>query len=182
MKNIFTFLILLVSMTSLSAQIQKGTVLLGGTVAFQNISVEGSGVTIVNLAPTAGFFLSDRFALGASLGMSLLVNNGGNFTSFGLAPYARYYFNGSGKARFFGEASIGISSDKSEGFDALNTLQLGLALGADFFLNDNVAIEGSLGYVRSNYLETDSPVASSGINTIGLNFGVIAFIGRKKKE
>ncbi len=174
MKNFLALLILLITVTNLSAQIQKGTVLIGGTVGFNNVSEDGDGITTINFSPIVGFFLSDRLAIGGSLDFNLIADDGDNTTSFGLTPFVRYYFNDSGPARFFGQAKAGFqigTTDFSE--DVSTALVFGLGLGADFFLNDNVAIEGFLGYQRLQY-----PDAEFGINNIGLNFGVAAFIGR----
>ena len=177
MKNFCTLLIILASFTILSAQIQKGTVLLGGTVGFNNISEEGEGITYVNVSPNAGFFLSDRFALGSILDFVLVATDGESSASFGLTPFARYYFNASGASRFFGQAKVGFQTGTTNFFDEGTALTFGLGVGADFFLNDNVAIEAFLGYQRLEYSEYEV-----GLNNIGLNFGVAAFIARGKKE
>lgn len=177
MKNLFTFLLAIASVTMLSAQIQKGSVLLGGTVGFNNISVDGNSVTVVNISPSAGFFLNNRFAIGSSLDFSLLFNDGGsNSTTLGLVPFARYYFNGAGKARIFGQADAGFQVDFSDGSSGDPLGVFGLSIGADFFLNDYVAIEATLGYQRQQDFQ-----AEAGLNNIGLNIGVSAFIGGGKE-
>lgn len=180
MKKFYTLLVVCASVTAISAQIHKGSVLLGGTVGFNNVGSDGSSVTTVSLAPKAAFFLSNHFALGGEIDLSLVAANGANATTLDLGPFARYYFNGSGNARFFGQASVGFESSKVGDFGALNSLSLGVGLGVDFFLNNNVAIEGFLGYQHYQYLETDLPIDTDGFNVIGLNFGVAAFIGREK--
>lgn len=177
MKNLCALLLLLAFAANLSAQIQKGTVLLGGTVGFNNVSEEGEGLTSVNVSPNAGFFLSDRFAVGTSLDFVLVASDGESSTSFGLAPFARYYFNDSGKSRFFGQAKVGFQTGETDFFEESTALIFGVGIGADFFLNDNVAIEAILGYQRLQY-----PEYEVGLNNIGLNFGVAAFIGGGKKE
>ncbi|MBK6993428.1 MAG: outer membrane beta-barrel protein [Lewinellaceae bacterium] len=177
MKHFFLLLILLVFATNLSAQIQKGTVLLGGTVGFNRISEDGEGITYVNLSPNAGFFLTDRFALGSSLDFIVVASDGESSTSFGLSPFARYYLNEGGKSRFFGQGKFGFQIGDTDFFDESTAWIFGLGIGADFFLNDNVAIEAILGYERLQY-----PEYELGLNHIGLNFGVAAFISRGKKE
>ncbi len=176
MKHFFPLLILLVFATNLSAQIQKGTVLLGGTVGFNNLSSEGDGITYINVSPSAGFFLSDQIALGGSLDFVLVASDGESSTSFGLTPFGRYYFNESGKSRFFGQLKAGFQTGDTEFFEESTALIFGFGVGADFFINDNVAIEAILGYERLQYSEYEV-----GLNRIGLNFGVAAFIGRGKE-
>ena len=177
MKRICTLLIILTFAASLSAQIQKGTVLLGGTVGFNNISEEGEGITSVNLSPSAGFFLSNRFAIGSSLDFNLVADDGETSASFGLTPFVRYYFNDSGPARFFGQSKVGFQIGNTDFSDVSTAWVFGVGIGADFFLNDNVAIEGFLGYQRFQYFEYEV-----GLNNIGLNFGVAAFIGGGNRE
>lgn len=174
MKNLCTFLLLVASVTVLSAQIQKGSIILGGTVGFNNVSEEGESITVVNVSPTAGFFLNDRFALGSSLNFAVLASEGEDATTIGLTPFVRGYFNGSGTARFFGQLSLGFQSLLS-GDEGTTLLVLGAGIGADFFLNEHVAIEGFLGYQR-----VQDP-GDFGTNNIGLNFGIAAFIGRDKE-
>ena len=181
MKNFLTLLFFTLSLSALNAQIQKGTVFLGGTVGFTSISVEGSSATLIELKPSVGYLLSNRFALGGNLDLSLVATDGDSYTTIALSPFARYYFNATGTARFFGQLNVGIQSERAGG-ENLNSLKGGLAIGADFFLNDKVAIEGSLGFARANYLDSETPLVNDGYNTVGLNFGVIAFIARKEKQ
>ena len=54
------------------AQPHKGSILLGGNAGFTSTSSGGFNVTIISLAPTAGFFISDRFALGGSVNLAFL--------------------------------------------------------------------------------------------------------------
>src|SRR5690349_6707155 len=131
MKNIFTALIFFGSLHAVSAQFTKGTVLLGGTVGITNISVEGEGITVFNLSPTAGFFTGPRFALGASLGCNLLAGSGETIIELGFSPFARYYFKNAGKARFFGQPSVGILYKGDEGQYDYASLSFGVGFGAD---------------------------------------------------
>lgn len=175
MKHILLFVLLGVSAFQLSAQIQKGSILVGGTAGINTVSAEGTTITAVNLSPQAGFFLSDRFALGGSVSLALLAGEGASIFSVGIGPFARYYFNNSGSARFFGQADLAFEIPDLEESDPRGGF--GLGIGADFFLNEHVAIEGFLGYERIQVFE-----AESGLNLIGLNFGFAAFLGGKKDK
>ena len=174
MKNLFPLLIFLAFTTGLSAQIQKGSVLLGGTVGFTNISEDGDSYTQLSLAPTVGFFLSDRFALGGKLQFDLLAVDDATASTLGLAPFGRYYFNGSGMSRFFGQVDVGFLAGLGDTSDE-NQFLFGAGVGVDFLLKESVAIEAGLGYHRYQYTDGDF-----GYNNIGLNFGIVAFIGRNK--
>jgi len=177
MKHLFTLLMLIAFSIHLSAQIQKGTVLLGGTVGFNRISEDGNGISYANFSPNFGYFFSNQFALGSSLDFVLVANDGDSKSSFGLSPFARYYFSDSGNSRFFGQAKVGFLTGDTDFFEKSTALTFGVGIGADFFLNEHVAIEAFLGYQRLQYSEYEV-----GLNNIGLNFGVAAFIGGGDKE
>lgn len=176
MKNFYTLLILCLIVASLSAQIPKGTVLIGGTTGINNLSESGTNITEFNVSPSvAGFFLGNRFALGAVLNLEAALSDGSSAGAIGLSPFARYYFNDSGSTRTFGQVQVGVRTNLSEN-NATALLTCGLGIGADFFLNDRVAIEGLLGYQRVQGLQN-----IIGLSRIGLNFGIAAFIGGGKK-
>lgn len=175
MKNTLTILLLLAATVSLSAQIQKGSLMLGGTVGFNYLGADGDGATSVNVTPNLGYFISDQIAIGSSLGFALVVSDGESSSAFGLSPFGRYYNNGTGRNRFFGQVKIGVLTGDSDFADDSAAWLFGLGIGADFFLNDNVAIEALLGYQRLYY-----PEYEAGLNNIGLNFGVAAFISRNQ--
>ena len=178
MKNLLTLLLFVVCVGGISAQIHKGTVLLGGTLNFRSIRYvsiilanEDTRINILTVSPTAAYFLSDRFALGANLGLSTIHSNTGtDAKSFALIPYGRYYFNGSGSARFFGQLNVGFQASGGETLPVF-----GAGVGADFFLNDDVAIEASLDYKRIEDFQ-----AEVGTGYLGLNFGVVAFLGKSE--
>lgn len=172
MKKLFLLFAGLFSTAALFAQLQKGTVLLGGNVGFNNVSADGVSTTVINLSPQALFFTSNRFAVGGLVGVAVQTGNGFDATSISIGPAVRFYFNDSGNSRFFGQFDLGFQSVSSQGFSTEAGV-IGLGIGADFFLNDRVAIEGVLGYRRAEVFE-----GGGGFNQIGLNFGVAAFIGR----
>lgn len=174
MKIFIPFLLLCLVATQLSAQISRGTIMLGGTAGVNNASADGNSYTTIDVDPLFGYFLGDRFALGASVNLSVFLGEDVTSTSFGFNPFARYYFNTSGTALLFGQAHVGYQNfGENEFGDDLSALNYGLGVGVDFFLNDHVAIEGVLGYRRQQ--NTDD--SDDALNHIGLNFGVAAFIG-----
>lgn len=181
MKNFFTVLFFTSALSGLNAQIHKGDVFLGGTFGFTTLIVDGNSATTINLTPNVGYLASDQFAIGGKIGLSLVTAEGSSISTVALNPFLRYYFNKAGIARVFGDAGVGFQSDHN-GDITLNSLKLTLGLGVDIFLNDNVAIEGYLGYERANYLQNDYPFDTDGYNIVGLNFGVITFLHGKKDK
>jgi hypothetical protein len=177
MKNLFLFLVFVSFAYTLNAQIQKGSVLLGGTVGINNFSDEGESITTFHLSPRAIFMVSDRFGLGPGLNLAIATSDGDTEGSLGLSLASRVYFNKTGMSRFFAQLDIGAETPDL-GADDIDILTTGgLGIGADFFLNEFVAIEGVLGYRRLQNFD-----AEAGVNVIGLNFGVIASIGGKKSN
>jgi hypothetical protein len=118
MKNALLLIAASFFLTSLSAQTRKHDWLVGGSAlmhskltrtiltadAVRNVKVRH---TDINLSPDAGYFLSDRFVVGARLLYAThkaKVLEGANFPSsvtkdYGAGPFVRYYFF-PGKNRF----------------------------------------------------------------------------------
>lgn len=154
------------------AQPVKGSVLLGGNVGFSSVSVGDLGYTSFILSPVAGFFVTDRLAVGGEVSVQVLGGDAEGST-IGASPLVRYYFNGNGSARFFGQGNFNWQSqDFGEGFDAQTGIGFGLGAGLDYFFNEHVALEVFLGYDNLKYEDADDA-----ISTIGLSIGVAAFIG-----
>jgi hypothetical protein len=81
---------------------------------------------------------------------------------------ARYYFNGSGSTRFFGQGSINYWPT----FES--TFGFGLSAGLDCFFNEHVALEAFLDYEN---LRVDDETA----NLFGIGIGMVWVIGGGKK-
>lgn len=177
MKNLFLPAIFLLATCTLSAQIQKGSVLIGGSVGINSAHMEEADNFSLTLLPKAAFFVADKFAVGGSVSLAFssyeILGERSSSVSFGLEPLARYYFNGAGRVRAFGQATTGFQVVKFEDSDAESGFSFGMGIGADFFLNDNVAIEGILGYDYFRYPDSDYDQGN-----IGLNVGIAAFLGR----
>ncbi len=170
----FLFCIMITS----EAQIEKGMKVLTGAVSYnyyKNSSTNtpptkntSSGFSI---NPQIGFLLNDKFCIGISVPFSnsyATYNNGfspalkTNFTSYGLAPYARYYKGLSDKFYFFANASIGFgltnaSSKNTAGLAYKGSgyyYSSGLNFGLLYFISPKVALETTLAgvnYYHSGY-------------------------------
>ena len=171
MKKILSIAVFLFITAAVFGQAQKGTVILGGTAGINNTSSDGAGFLIVNISPLLGYFVSNNVAIGGNLDFTLVASDGDSESAIGISPFARFYFTSAGKNRFFAQPKVGITASGGS-----TSLLFGLGVGADFFLNDFIAIEAILGYQRTQY-----PEFEFGTNTIGLNFGVMAFLNRNKE-
>lgn len=155
------------------AQPHQGSVLLGGTAGFSSTSQDNISITIFSFAPKAGFFITDRFALGGEVNLTFYGGDGsGSLVS--LSPLVRYYFNGEGATRFFGQGSITWQNIKpGGGFDGQSAFGFGAGVGMDYFFNEHVALEAIVGY---NSLKGEND--GGAVNTFGIQLGVAAFIGK----
>lgn len=106
MKKLHITLIALVIFTAASAQVEKGTVLLGGSSAFSYTSInpdgDGSTTEVTLLGVKAGYFLAQNFALGVNFGHTSIENT--SLTTIG--GFGRYYPGG----KFFLGAGYGSTS------------------------------------------------------------------------
>ena len=155
-------------------QPHKGSILIGGNAGFTSTNFPGDfNATIFSVSPLAGFFVSDRFAVGGSVGVSFFGGDADG-SSVRLAPFARYYFNGSGSTRFFGQGNIAWQNVNPGGnLDAQSAFGFGLGVGLDYFFNEHVALEAILGY--DNLKGEDDDEATG---TFGVTVGISAFIGK----
>jgi opacity protein-like surface antigen len=174
MKKRFLTMLAIVSFFAVGAfaQIQKGNAMVGGSAGFQN----GDDATQVSLSPKVGYFVIDKLAIGASLDVEFAKAGDDKSTSFGLSPFARYYLTDGTPLKVFGEAGFGIARIKISGFDdTFKSNQIGLGIGASYFLNDNVAVDAIFGYNSFQLEDADRS------NIFGLTIGVQAFFGGSSK-
>ncbi len=138
----------------------------------------------VGLAPEIGYFVSDNLAIGAALMFKYSTtetedaDNKVATTTFGISPYARYYFLTSGKFKMYGQAGFTYASSNTDvdGSKATNYLNVGVLPGVSYNLSDRVAINatyGFLGYDSYNDKNTDSKESNFGLtlDMSSLRFG-----------
>jgi hypothetical protein len=147
-RIVLAFFGLAIMSAAANAQTEKGTVLLGGDVAFTSVE----STSAFSLAPNVGFFVANNFAVGGQF--SLYTSEG--YTSWGVGPFARYYFSKNQNGKPFVGASLLIGGD-----DNTDTqVGFGAKAGYALFLNKSIALEFGLTY---NRLE--------GVDMIGIGAG-----------
>lgn len=150
-----------------STPVQKGNWMVGGSVGSAGYSFESEAFSL-NLAPKAGYFLSDGFAVGIGLNAGVVAASDRKPTwQYGVMPFARYYFpeGASSTGRFFGEGSVGISGEAYEG-ESETSFAFGVNAGYAHFISQTVALEGTVGYNYSKANVTGAEAQS------GLGFAV----------
>lgn len=144
-----------------SAQIKKGTFLLGGSSAFDGVSYDkdaGDDVQF-DLWTKGAFFIVNNLALGLNVGVDKPV--GTSDKTIVIGPFFRYYIKG----KVF--AGAGITSQK---FGNVSGSDLPIELGYAAFLNDIVAIEPALKF--------DKFGGDFKGSTVGMNIGMTVYFGR----
>jgi hypothetical protein len=115
--------------TQLSAQTEKGRVMVGGEL----LLLGRSGNTTFSASPNVGYFFMDNVAGGAEFNLI----TGGGYTNWGVGPYVRAYFAGNPTGKLFAQAGLSLAgssgSNTSTGFSG--------RVGYASFLTKNVALE-----------------------------------------
>lgn len=211
----------LFSATSI-AQIQKGNWLFEGSIG--NISLYNSNSVqnnsngqyssklrslAVTLAPRAGWFLSDRFCVGAGLQLSVgylsskevdhLSNTQTLNTDskrFGVSPFIRYYVGpATSKLRFYlqaeGHYDWGVNKTRSSSYYDGNVWSLSqskntsssiggaFGVGVNYFISDNVALNSGIAFHYMNWLP---PVLYQHQWRMNWGIGFSFFLNGNKKQ
>ncbi len=157
------------------AQTEKGAKYLG--VSAGNLSYyKGDNESNISgkIYPRAGIFLIDNLLVGASLqlgyGRSIDERNAernvNRTLQYGILPFARYYFSGTGTHRFFGQLNTGLTwynfrfkTENTAVFNQRSTnrsLVAEAGLGYNYFLTPSAALEVTAGYARYDNKLSDS--------------------------
>lgn len=186
MKAIFTSLVILFSFiyNITFAQISKGTWLIDGNVsAFMGISDDVNDYNF-SAAPKIGYFLNDRLLIGTSAGFTKSFSESESpgfdfkFTSnsYNISPFIRYYFpvKNYDVLQYFLQtefdaafSQINTFTNNIESIDKNNDYILSFGGGLNYFIHQNIALEGILQY-RSSFSEDNNQHHI--IYNIGLQF------------
>lgn len=167
MKKINIFFAVLA--TCLFIQTTSAQLFVGGNIYVSSSSSkeENGGVTIdgpkefeFGINPRAGFFLSDKLAVGAGIGVNIESENNRqdpevktSSTTFNFNPFARYYLMNVDKFSVFGEGGVvlGLGSSKSKSggvtVDGPNIFDFTFYVmpAISYDLTDNFTIEAGIG-------------------------------------
>lgn len=174
MKKIFLAVFLSAIFIDAQAQTEKGDWLIGGRLDLNT----GENSTFIGFSPGGGIFVINNLAVGGNIAINYQKSGDTKFTSFGVGPFARYYF-GSSQVRPLLHGSVSYLSTKSvyPGFTSTNTgTNLFIGGGVAIFINSNVSIEGLAGYSRTKYKD----FAGSGGFNLGIGFQV--YLSKRQVE
>ncbi len=170
-KTKLFFILTLFSFLTSNAQITKRNWMVGGTGSFYSAQLKDNNMTSssigLELRPNLGLFVIDKFALGITpLFAYNKTENNSSVISYGIGPYARYYFlkpeNRINVLTHVGYSYYGNNStnDTSSALD--------FKAGPVLFFNSSVALEMTLNYNLNNL---DSSTKYN-IFSLGLGFQI----------
>jgi hypothetical protein len=168
---------------SLSAQTSSGNMMIGGNLSFSSRGLESNSDyqdSEINFSPSFGYFVSDNFAVGASLSLGSGTEDDGDTktvrSSFGFGPFARYYkFTSNENFAFFGQAQFLYSSgrvdDTPGGETRSQAITFSIAPGFSYFFTEHWALDLSItGLVIQSYdPNKDTPDNKSATIQFGLS-------------
>ncbi len=158
MKTLLLLTAMFVAGTSVFAQTEKGTVMLGG-----EINLLGqSGNTTFSATPNIGYFFLNNVAAGAEL----TLITGGGYTNWGIGPYLRGYFAGNEMGKAFAQVGLALAGSR---YNSASETSAGFAgkVGYAIFLNRSVA------------LEMAAKILTGGGTLYGLGAGFQIHLGKK---
>jgi len=148
MKKILSLILIvgLVSFTSVNAQdFKAGNKIVEGTTMVSTVKLQGITTTTWSVAPSVGYFITNRFAVGVSGGVGEThvkdVTRNRTNSNISLGVFARCYF-----------LNIGQHMKVFSQLDATNTNQskdnatfsTGLGLGGNYFVSQKLALTAGL--------------------------------------
>jgi len=179
-KSFIVLCALVLAATCVNAQTSSGSMMLGGGLNFYSRSYQAGSANDQNgvtFSPGFGYFISDNFALGATVTLySARSGTGSNKTvqsAFGIGPFARYYlFTSNDRFAFFGEAQLAYSTSKYDppvgNVDKGNEISFALSPGAAFFFNEHWALEFSISGFSIASGDPDTSTDNDKYTTVGL--------------
>ncbi|MGK2861382.1 MAG: outer membrane beta-barrel protein [Chitinophagaceae bacterium] len=148
MKKLLLTITLSIGFIFAFAQTEKGDWMVGGGLRLNT----SDNSTEIALTPDAGIFIINNLAFGGNISFIYSKYGDAKVTSFGIGPFARYYFTNArvrpilhGNLNFLSQKTkiIGLPSSTN------NVTSYFLGGGAAIFISDQVSIDGLMGYANS---------------------------------
>lgn len=160
---------------------KKGDTFISGAVSFGSTKTGDFKTSDFEIAPSAGYFVTENIAVGVSVGyLSSKVDVGTadvKNSTFTVGAFGRYYFTPASKFSIFGQLGVNYMSYDNE-FDPEtqtvgefkgNGFGVKLAPGVSYFLTKNFALEASFGVLG---FESTKPDADGAEKTNSFDFGL----------
>jgi hypothetical protein len=158
MKKISTFILAaLLTGFATQAQTDKEDWMVGGNLSINTTQNNSQ----FSLYPSAGYFFAKNFAAGTQIDLSFGKNGSTKFSTVGISPFARLYFDL--KEDHFKpliQSSFGVSSTSTKhpvlGNSTNTFTNFFIGGGGAYFINRNVAMDILAGYYRSKNKNFDA--------------------------
>jgi len=177
-KVIFGLLLVVTGMSSVQAQ--RNTVLLYGTVGFDNNKIGNATANSYNFSPGIGYQWNDNWTAGINLGLSdSKTNSSATTSSVAVGPFIRYAQPLAGIFAIYGQFNANVLSGTNySGFQGTLFPAIGVNLKNSFALNFTF---GSLSFTSQKF----NGVAENSTNFhlafgSGAGFGISKNFGLKK--
>jgi hypothetical protein len=179
MKKSLIISILMLFSTLGLAQITKGDIQLGGSVAFFKTEFPDYDRAALFITPRAGLFVSDLTSVGLIIGYGRTGSNGSNSNSFQFGIYGRFHKMIIENFYLYLQPSVSLGTSHSNVLpeQETNTFNVGIAPGMSYFLSPKFALEmkvGTLSYDRSvlknSGAENKSEIYRLNLNNVSLGF------------
>lgn len=168
-----------------SAQIQKGNLMVGASLADMNIKLQKGNTDLsLSINPKIGYFIEDNIAIGAQVKLGFATDAARNTINYGIGAFGRYYISTSQfellkHARFFGEVDAGLVGDNIKPKDqpsvSTNGLGIGVGPGVAYFITPNIGLEALLKYNLGVGFGS-----STTTNNFSIGFGFQIYLPTKK--
>lgn len=165
-KSTATIVMILFFASVSSAQLTKGTWLVGGNANFSSTDELSSSTTriintVLSVSPSVGYFIADKFVAGLRPAYSYAgtkVTEGAisgipnsNTSSYQIGPFARYYFlNPEKEFNLFAESGFRYGNTRISNSGAITSgpsfTTLAFLAGPVIYFNSSVGLEFTIGY------------------------------------
>ncbi|MFC5195817.1 outer membrane beta-barrel protein [Bizionia hallyeonensis] len=192
-KLLFTAAIAVIGFTNVNAQndndqttgFAKGDIFISGSVGFGSEKIADDKANVFEIAPQAGFFVTENIAVGAKLGyISRKAESGPVDTvdmgTLSAGVFGRYYFTPDSQFSVFGELGVDYRSTDDKLADVkTDGFAVGVAPGVSYFISKSFALEASFGILGYTTEKADFDGAESydtlsfGLNLRDINFGLV---------
>jgi hypothetical protein len=178
-KIIVISLLFIISNIYAQQAIKRESFSLGGSISYSSYSEDGESDSrnYLNFTPSGGYFFVDHFYTGVQLLYLYSSRGDHSFSTYGIGPELRFYFSLKQLNPFIGLSYIYSKSFDGDEDDTNMNSSLTLTAGADYFIHEHFAIEGSLNYsfVWHEYSATDFNYKSDATQ-FEVKFGMNYFI------
>jgi hypothetical protein len=182
MKKLLIYAAVMFSALTSSAQIEKGSWMLGAgsNLGYASYTPTGGGSdqSIFNVGVKAGHFVAPNFALGLNLEYLNSSGSGSTSTVTTFGAFVRYY---AGKA-FFG-AGYNSISESSGSYSSPSAGSIPIELGIAAFITRTIAVEPALVYTIATDSDNGGMPGYAGLpfsakSAIALRVGFSIYLGR----